>query len=196
MKIFLETERLILRQFTEVDTELLFQLDRDPEVTRFTKLGARSGTPTSYNEIKNEFLPKVFRYYQQYPNYYGFWAAMEKLSNTFIGWFHFRPGLDGYMGAILYEVNDIELGYRLPRKVWGKGYATEGSKALVKKGFLELGIERIVASALSENKASIRVMEKVGLKFERNFVYSESQQVGVKYTLNKEDFMEEERRKK
>ncbi|NEQ36138.1 MAG: GNAT family N-acetyltransferase [Okeania sp. SIO3I5] len=188
MKIFLETERLILRQFTEADAELLFELDSDPEVTRFTKLGDRSGTPTSYNEIKNEFLPKVLRYYQQYPGY-GFWAAIEKLSNKFIGWFHFRPGLDSYMGATLYEVDDIELGYRLQRKMWRKGYATEGSKALIRKGFLELGIEKVVASALSENKASIRVIEKVGLKFERNFVYSESQQAGVKYALSREDFI-------
>ena len=187
MNIFLETERLILRQFTEADAELLFELDSDPEVTRFTKLGDRSGTPTSYNEIKNEFLPKVLRYYQQYPGY-GFWAAIEKLSNKFIGWFHFRPGLDSYMGATLYQVDDIELGYRLQKKVWGKGYATEGSKALIRKGFLELGTQQVVASALLTNKASIRVMEKVGLKFERNFVYSESQQAGVKYTLSKDDF--------
>ncbi|NEQ73183.1 MAG: GNAT family N-acetyltransferase [Okeania sp. SIO2C9] len=187
MKIFLETERLVLRQFTEADTKLLFELDSDPEVTRFTKLGDRSGTPTTYDEIKNGFLPKVFRYYQQYQSY-GFWAAIEKLSNKFIGWFHFRPGLDSYMGAALYQENDIELGYRLQRKVWGKGYATEGSKALIRKGFLELEIQQVAASALLENKASIRVMEKVGLKFERNFVYSGSQQQGVKYSLNQDDF--------
>ncbi len=187
MNIFLETERLILRQFTEADAELLFQLDSDPEVTRFTKLGDRSGTPTPYNEIQNEFLPKVLRYYQEYPGY-GFWVAIEKLSNKFIGWFHFRPGLDSYMGATLYGVNDIELGYRLQRKMWGKGYGTEGAKALIRKGFFELETQQVVASALLANKASIRVMEKVGLKFELNFVYSESQQVGVKYVLSKENF--------
>ncbi|NEP06202.1 MAG: GNAT family N-acetyltransferase [Okeania sp. SIO2G4] len=187
MKIFLETERLVLRQFTEADTELLFELDSDPEVTRYTKLGDRSGTPTTYDEIKNKFLPKVFRYYQQYQSY-GFWAAIEKLSNKFIGWFHFRPGLDSYMGAALYQENDIELGYRLQRKVWGKGYATEGSKALISKGFLEWEIQQVAASALLENKASIRVMEKVGLKFERNFVYSESQQKVIKYSLSQDYF--------
>ena len=187
MKIFLETERLVLRQFTEADTELLFELDSDSEVTRYTKLGDRSGKPTNYDEIKNEFLPKVFRYYQQYRSY-GFWAAIEKLSNKFVGWFHFRPGLDSYMGLALYQENDIELGYRLQRKVWGKGYATEGSKALIRKGFLDWEIRQVAASALLENKASIRVMEKVGLKFERIFVYSESQQQGVKYSLSKDDF--------
>lgn len=186
MKIFLETERLILRQFTEADVELLFELDSDPEVTRFTKLGDRPNKPTPYNTIKNEFLPKVFRYYEQYQGL-GFWAVMEKSSHKFIGWFHFRPGLDSYMGAKLYEENDIEIGYRLQRKVWGKGYATEGAKALIRKGFLDLGVERVVASALSENKASIRVMEKVGLKFEQKFIYTESQQEGVKYGLNKSE---------
>lgn len=188
MKIFLETERLILREFTEADAELLFELDSDPEVTRFTKLGDRAGTPTEYKVIKNEFLPKLLRYYEQYQGF-GFWATIEKSSNEFIGWFHFRPGLDSYMGARLYEEGDIEIGYRLQRKAWGKGYATEGGKALIRKGFLELGVERVVASALLENKASIQVMEKVGLKFEKNFVYAESQQEGVKYGLNRDEFL-------
>ncbi|MGB3509530.1 MAG: GNAT family N-acetyltransferase [Microcoleaceae cyanobacterium] len=183
MKNFLETENLILRQFTEADAELLFQLDSDLEVTRFTKLGDRPNKPTPYNTIKNEFLPKIIRYYKQYQGF-GYWAVMEKSSDKFIGWFHFRPGLDSYMGARLYEENDIEIGYRFQRKVWGKGYATEGGKALIWKGFLELGVERVVASALSENKASIRVMEKVGLKFEQKFIYQESQQEGVKYGVN------------
>ena len=189
MKIFLETERLILRQFTEADGDLLFELDSDPEVTRFTKLGSLAGTPTPYNVIKNEFLPQILRYYQQYQNY-GFWAVIEKSGDKFIGWFHFRPGLDSYMGDILFEENEIEIGYRLQRKVWGKGYATEGAKAFIGKGFLELEVERIVASALAKNQASIRVMEKVGLKFERNFIYPESQQEGVKYGLNKNQFLE------
>ena len=92
------------------------------------------------------------------------------------------------MGAALYQENDIELGYRLQRKVWGKGYATEGSKALIRKGFLEWEIQQVASSALLANKASIRVMEKVGLKFEKNFVYSESQQQGVKYSLSKDNF--------
>lgn len=92
------------------------------------------------------------------------------------------------MGARLYEANDVEIGYRLQRVFWGKGYATEVGKALIRKGFLELGVKRIVASALSENQASIRVMEKIGLKFERKFIYTESQQEGVKYGLNKNQF--------
>ncbi|MDJ0557230.1 MAG: GNAT family N-acetyltransferase [Microcoleaceae cyanobacterium MO_207.B10] len=187
MNIFLETSRLILRQFTEADAELLFQLDSDLEVIRFTKLGDRPNKSTPYKTIKNEFLPKIIRYYHTYQNF-GFWAVMEKYSDKFIGWFHFRPALDSYMGARLYAENDIEIGYRLQRIFWGKGYATEGGKALIKKGFVELGVERVVASALLENKASIRVMEKIGLKFEHKFIYIESQQEGVKYGLNKNEF--------
>ncbi|NER01691.1 MAG: GNAT family N-acetyltransferase [Okeania sp. SIO3C4] len=65
----------------------------------------------------------------------------------------------------------------------------------MRKGFSELEIGQVAASGLLENKASIRVMEKVGLKFERNFVYSEFQQQGVKYSLSKDDFylLEKER---
>ncbi len=188
MIIFLETKRLILRQFTEADAELLFELDSDPEVTRFTKLGDRAGTPTPYNTIKNEFIPKIFRYYEQYPGF-GFWAALEKSSHQFLGWFHFRPGLDSYMGVTLYEEGEFEVGYRLQKKIWGKGYATEASSSLIQKGFTGLGVKRVVASALLANQASIRVMEKVGLKFEKNFVYTESQQEGVKYGLHRDEFV-------
>jgi RimJ/RimL family protein N-acetyltransferase len=79
-----------------------------------------------------------------------------------VGWFHFRPA----KGA---PAEEIELGYRLRKSAWGKGYATEGSRALIQKGFAELGVQRVVASTMVVNVASRRVMEKAGLKFVRTF---------------------------
>ena len=69
------------------------------------------------------------------------------------------------------------------RVSWGKGYATEGSHALVSKGFSELGTQCVVSSALVENRASTRVMEKVGLKFELKYVHPEIDREVVKYSL-------------
>jgi RimJ/RimL family protein N-acetyltransferase len=63
----------------------------------------------------------------------------------------------------------VELGYRLRRSAWGKGYATEGSRALIAKGFAELGVERVYATTMVVNVASRRVMEKAGLRFVRTF---------------------------
>ena len=73
MHVFLETERLLLRRFTEGDVEELVELDGDPEVMHYIT----GGRPTSREEIETEVLPAFLRYYEQYVGY-GFWAAVEK----------------------------------------------------------------------------------------------------------------------
>ena len=183
MNILLETERLILRQFTEDDTDNLFELNSDPDVVRFT--------PEQENErsiIPTEMLPKMFAYYEKYDGY-GVWAAIEKSSQEFIGWFLFRAvEYASYFDPALADKSDIELGYRLRKASWGKGYATEGSKALISKGFKDLGTQRVVAVALAANVASIRVMEKAGLKLEKRFIYEGIGQEVVIYNLSKNEF--------
>jgi RimJ/RimL family protein N-acetyltransferase len=157
MHVFLETDRLVLRRFTSADADNLVNLDADPDVMRFVT----GGIPTSRAEIQNEVLPAFLAYYQRYEGY-GFWAAIERATGEFLGWFHFRPRQDSPPGQ-------VELGYRLRKSAWGKGYATEGSRALIRKGFTEHGVHRVVAEAMAVNLASRRVMEKVGLKLVRTF---------------------------
>lgn len=113
--IFLETERLLLREFTEDDIDILVELDSYPDVMRFIN----GGRPTPRDEIENDVLPTFLDYYKRFAGS-GFWAAVEKSTGRFVGWFHFRPA----EGA---QPNEVELGYRLRRSAWGKGYATEGS---------------------------------------------------------------------
>jgi RimJ/RimL family protein N-acetyltransferase len=155
--VFLETERLVLRRFTEDDAELLVELDSDPEVMQFIT----GGLPTSRREVETEILPAYLAYYDR-DDRFGFWAAIERSSGEFVGWFHFRPESDD-------APDHIELGYRLRRSAWGKGYATEGSRALIEKGFAELGVERVFAATMVVNVASRRVMEKSGLRYVRTF---------------------------
>lgn len=157
MQVFLETDRLVLRRFTEDDVDLLVDLDADPEVMRYIN----GGMPTSRAEVADEVLPAFLGYYQRYPGY-GFWAAIEKATGQFLGWFHFRPKPDGYD-------DEPELGYRLRRSAWGRGYATEGSRALIDKGFAEFGVQRVFAETMAVNTASRRVMEKAGLRYARAF---------------------------
>jgi RimJ/RimL family protein N-acetyltransferase len=157
MDIFLETERLVLRRFTEADVDHLFELDSDPNVMRYIN----GGKPTPRHEIESDILPAFLDYYDRFEGY-GFWAAIEKSTGEFLGWFHFRPK----QGASL---DEPELGYRLRKSAWGKGYATEGSRALIRKGFTELGVRRVVAETMVVNAASRRVMEKAGLEFVRVF---------------------------
>jgi RimJ/RimL family protein N-acetyltransferase len=157
MHVFLETEHLVLRRFTEDDVDELVALDGDPEVMRYVT----GGRPTSREEIETEVLPAFLGYYERYAGF-GFWAVVEKSSGEVIGWFHFRPEHSD-------RPADVELGYRLRRSAWGKGYATEGSRALVEKGFAELGVKRVYATTMVVNVASRRVMEKAGQRFVRAF---------------------------
>ena len=156
MEVYLETERLILRRLTRADAENLFLLESDPAVMRFIN----GGKPTPREVIENEMLPWLLGEYRHAEGY-GVWAAIEKSTGDFIG----RVSLRAHEGGL----EKVELGYRLRRSAWGKGYATEASRALVDKGFSELGARRIFAETMTVNAASRRVMEKVGLKFVRVF---------------------------
>ena len=155
MQVFLKTERLALRRFTEADLDNLFDLDGDPEVMRFLT----GGKPTPREVIRNETLPRILHYYERFAGF-GFWAAIEKSTGDFLGWFEFRPPEGG-------GPDEAELGYRLRKSAWGKGYAPEGARALIRKGFAELGVRRVVAQTMAVNTASRRVMEKVGLRYVR-----------------------------
>ncbi len=156
-EVLLQTERLILHRFTAHDADNLVELDSDPEVMRFIN----GGRPTTRAEIQADVLP-AFLAYDERSDGYGFCAAIERLDGAFLGWFHLRPAPDA-------RSDEPELGYRLRRSAWGRGYATEGSRALIDRAFAELGARRVTASALTGNEASTRVMEKCGLRFVRSF---------------------------
>ncbi|AYG78599.1 hypothetical protein DWB77_00707 [Streptomyces hundungensis] len=157
MNTFLETGRLVLRGFTEADADHLLALDNDPDVMRFIN----GGRPTSREAIQTQTLPRLLHDYPCFGTR-GYWAAEEKSTGLFLGWFEFRP-LDDHNPAV------VELGYRLNKAAWGRGYATEGSRALIHKGFTVLGVERVTANTMAVNTGSRRVMEKAGLTFLRSF---------------------------
>jgi RimJ/RimL family protein N-acetyltransferase len=154
--IYLRTERLTSRRFTEQDVDNLFDLNSDPEVMRFIN----GGKPMPREKIRDEIISFHLAVYQR-SGQFGTWAAQATPTGEFLGWFHFRPG----------PGEGMELGYRLRRAVWNKGYATEGSRALIRKGFTELDVQRVFAHTMAVNTASRRVMEKSGLLLVRTFAY-------------------------
>lgn len=158
MEVVLETDRLVLRRFTTDDVDALVELDSDPEVTHFIT----NGEATPRAEVEQSVLPRFLWYYEEYAGY-GFWAVIEKATGDFIGWFHLRPNPDHPIP------DEPELGYRLRRAAWGRGYATEGSRALVDRAFTELGARRVFAETMAVNVASRRVMEKAGMRLIREF---------------------------
>lgn len=167
----IETERLILRPFTEADIQPSFELDSDPEVTRYT------GDGGSKTLEKIEYLIKevVLRDYELYGH--GRFAVDWKETGEFIGF----SGL-----KYLPETKEIDLGYRFKRTFWGKGIATESGWASLDFGFNQLNADRIVATALPGNKGSFRVMEKLGFTFEKE--YEEDGMAVVQYQLARSDY--------
>lgn len=167
-KYFLQTERVYLRQFIEEDVYNLYLLNSNPDVMKY--IG--DGTLDTFARTQ-ERMPKVLAYYEKYPGL-GNWVAIQKSDQTFMGWFCLK-----YLG----QTEEVELGYRLMPVYWGEGYATEVSKTLVSYGFQTLGLKRIVGIAKAGNIASQRVLEKVGMKYEKQafFYHTEVRYYGVSW---------------
>ncbi len=152
MALYLETDRLLLRHFTENDAELLIELDSDPEVMRYLS----GGVPTPPEKIRREVLPRLLDQYEKWDDMFGTFAAHEKAGGEFIGWFILRPKAEG-------PTDEVELGYRFRKAAWGEGYAAEGSTALLHKAFTELGMRMVWAETMFVNRGSRNVMKKIGM---------------------------------
>ena len=144
--MLIETERLLLRKFRESDFEDYFQIFSDPEVTRFIGNGKAMARSEAWMS-----MARIFGHWQL--RGYGILAVEERASKVVMGRIGFLNP-EGWPG--------FELGWILNRNYWGKGYATEGAKAVLDYGFRELKRDRIVSLIHPGNIRSIRVAEKLG----------------------------------
>ena len=151
MHVVFETPRLILRQFTNDDSPLILNLNRDPQVLKYLHEPVLTTEEQANKIITDIILP-------QYQNNLGRWAIHTKIDMEFIGWCGLK-----YRA----ELDEIDLGYRLQQQAWGKGYATEAAKYTLDHGFNELKLNLITGRAHIENFASIKVLEKIGMQFIR-----------------------------
>ena len=147
----IETERLILRPFEASDAGAAFEWFGDPVVMRFT--------PTGPDKSMEQTQARL-TLFMEHQNEHGFskWLISNRTSGIAIG----DSGL-----LILEEYGWIDLGFRFAQPYWGKGLATEVASAWVRAAFDEFGLTRLGAFANPENRASIRVLEKLGFKVER-----------------------------
>ncbi len=149
----LETERLLLRRLLPSDLDQLYALYRDEEIRRYFPEGT-----LTYAETQEE-LEWFLNGHPEHPEL-GLWATIHKPSQRFIG----RCGLLPWMIDGRFEV---EVAYLLDKAFWGQGLATEAGKALVRYGFEQLHLDRLVCLIDAENQASIGVAERIGMRFER-----------------------------
>nr|WP_255534583.1 GNAT family N-acetyltransferase [Chryseolinea lacunae] len=143
---------MLLREFSEADAVGMFALNNDPLVIQYT-----GDPPFASEEATRTFI-------QHYSNYktagYGRWTTLLKPSMAYIGW----CGLSYNVAT-----DETDLGFRFSQRYWNQGFATEAAKACLDYGFNTLRLRKIIGRAMKENRASIRVLEKIGMTFEKEF---------------------------
>ena len=137
------------------DIEPSYTMNLDTEVSKYTC----DGGVVSKKEIERRIVEDVMGDYKKHG--YGKLAVELKSENKFIGF----TGL-----KYLEDLNEVDLGYRFMKEYWGKGIATESAKASLELGFEVLGLNKIIAMVIPENKNSIRVLEKLGFVYEKNII--------------------------
>ncbi len=158
--IFIETERLIIRPLCMADDKGMFEMDSDPVVHKFV-----GNKPVEKIEQSRDVIAFVM---QQYVDFgIGRWAVVEKATNDFVGW----VGHKFMKGPLNGHTNYDDFGYRLARRFWGKGYATESARASLDYGIEALNMKDIYGMTDINNMASRHVLEKLGFKYVGDFAY-------------------------
>ena len=152
--VVIETKRLILRTWNDDDIGYYYLINQDPNVTEFLlKMSSIDQAKLFINNMNHQF----------YELGYTLFAVEEKLSGELIGFIGLNsPKWESHFTPC------VEIGWRLSSTYWGKGYATEGSKAVLDYGFNICLLKEIVAITVPDNLRSIHVMDKIGMKRDVN----------------------------
>jgi RimJ/RimL family protein N-acetyltransferase len=167
-----DTERLSLRPRTLADTNQCLAMDREPEVTRF--VDGPWSDPVAHRAFIEDRTSKL------YPHGMGYWTISRRdAAEVFMGWVLLIP-----VDAVGPE---IEIGWRLRRTCWGRGFAAEAAGRLLAYAFTTLRLPEVIADIHPGNSASLRVAEKIGLK--RRGVTQQFEKPAVPYSLRSEEFL-------
>ena len=171
------TDRLILRDITEADAELLFDLDSDPEVMRY--IGPR---PAPDVAAYRERTRTVYVPLQQAHPWHGVRIVLDRSGGEFLGWVFARPATGSpFAGALGWtRPDEVEVGYRYRRSAWGRGIATEAAAPLVEIALADPATTAVVGCALAGNAGSLRVLEKLGLRRVGEVMLPETSELTVK----------------
>ena len=159
MNLILETDRLILREFQLSDAETFFAMDSNPNVHKYLW-----NKPVQKIEETIEIIDSVRKQYVN--NGIGRFAMISKETNEFIGW----AGLKYNTEIVNNKVNFYDIGYRLDEKFWGKGYASEATIVWLKYAFEIMNIKTMEAAAHSDNVASNRILQKIGMQMTEQYL--------------------------
>lgn len=175
MTCIIETERLILRLFTLDDATITYRLHTDPENMRFM-----NRLPDSVEFERYHLQRHITNYYEGHG--FGLWAVVLKENNELIG-------RCGFLYQPVEGEEVVEVSYLIDRPYWGRGLATEAVGETLRLGFERYKFPQIVAIIDPKNVASVRVAEKVGMKYERDVDYKDYGQVAM-YAQTEREFAE------
>lgn len=154
--MWLETPKLIIREFQIDDCQSLAPILANPQVMKFSPTGPLS-TAQTQEKIEN-FMASYTKYG------FGKWAVILKETGSIIGYC-------GLAVEILDGQEETEIGYRLDEPFWGKGFATEAASAALQHSLTNLKISDIIGIVAPENVASVRVLKKLGMRCDRQTVF-------------------------
>jgi RimJ/RimL family protein N-acetyltransferase len=181
----LHTERLKLVPLADEHLEWEVELDSDPEVMRYL-----SGRASTREDVEAGHARRIAA--AQKVAGLGFWVGL--VDDEFVGWWTLQPA----HGPDQPDDRGVaDLGYRLLRRHWGKGLASEGARELVRYGFDDVGLARIIAQTMTANTSSRAVLDRIGLTYVRTFPTSITAPVEgieegeVEYEMTREQWMRE-----
>ena len=180
----LHTERLRLVPLSEDHLEFEVELDSDPEVMRFLGSG-RARTRSEVAELHGQRLA-----IGRHAPGFGFWAGF--LDGQFVGWWILEPPERADQGPV---EGQAELGYRLLRRFWRQGLASEGARELLRYGFVERELDRIFAETMAVNVGSRATMASIGMRHVRTFHLEWDEPIAgaeegeVEYAISREEWL-------
>ncbi|MCU7616449.1 GNAT family N-acetyltransferase [Chryseobacterium sp. PBS4-4] len=150
--LILETTRLLLREFNMNDAESFYDLNLNPNVIKYT------------GNLAFKDIDEAKRFLENYSDYkengFGRWAVINKSTTEFLGWCGLKYDKKSH---------ETDIGFRFFENFWSQGFATESAKACLNYGFEKLNLKTIIGRAMKENQASIKVLEKIGLHYVKDF---------------------------
>ncbi len=167
----LYTTRLLLRKMHPDDAQDAFELNSDPDVVRYTGDGAFASVDEARHFLEN---------YDAYEKWgYGRLNCYLRSTGEYIGWcgLKYHPDKD-----------ETDLGYRFKKKFWNRGFATEASEICLHYGFEIVKLPAIVGRVMKDNIASIKVLEKIGMQFWKEFDFDEHP--GLYYRITREQYLQ------
>lgn len=170
MPPILLTRRLRLRPPRREDLEDIYRLGSSPRVMRFITPGRIQNREEARQDLEKRIATAA--------DPLGYWITELKENNAFIGWMALKPLDEGPV---------VEIGYRFLEDYWGRGYATEGGEKILDYAFRTLQLNKVAAVAIKENRASTRVMEKLGMCYRKDGIFYGTD--CVYYEISRQEFL-------